>query len=227
MVDYMVSQPDGISRANVSSLHSIALNVLAKAAYGYSKDFKPLDIEFDPAADLSYADGVWVCTTKLFLAAFFPLWFLRLPFMSNVAKTVANAKEWLPNLTKDMLETERKLAMENGSSTDSNLMSMLVRLSDGEKTDITKTSQALKDEEISGNLFAFSAAGFDTTANTMGYALVLLAAYPEWQEWVQEELDYVWSSLSEEEKINPSYSVVYPQVTRILALMVSLSRYAL
>jgi len=95
-------------------------------------------------------------------------------------------------------------------------MSMLVRLSDNAKSSKAggATGQYLTEEEISGNMFIFTGAGFDTTANTLTYAIVLLSAYPEWQTWIQEEVDGVLGGTA-----SPDYTTVFPKLTRCLALM--------
>lgn len=106
-------------------------------------------------------------------------------------------------------------------------MEELVRLSDQEKirTD-TSTSESLDkvtkkfltEEEIAGNLFIFTAAGFDTTANTMSYAVVLLAVFPEWQVWIQTEIDTVFGGPG----MPPTdYATAFPKLSRCLAVMVS------
>ncbi|KAK0940387.1 hypothetical protein LTR91_027204, partial [Friedmanniomyces endolithicus] len=69
-----------------------------------------------------------------------------------------------------------------------------------------------------GNLFVFGAAGFDTTANTLSYALVLLARYPAWQAWLVEEVDRIFPAQPTSEQ-QLEYSAVFPQATRTLAFM--------
>lgn len=110
-----------------------------------------------------------------------------------------------------MLEGERQNVSHQPRD---NFLSMLVRLSDQEK----KTSgKYLTEEEISGNLFTFTAARFDSTANTMGYAVIFLTAYPEWQDWIRQEL-----SDFDVDVTNWKYGDVYSNCPRILAVMVGL-----
>ncbi len=136
-------------------------------------------------------------------------------------QTLGSAVGRLPGLTREMLESERKRAA-SGSDTRDNMMSMLVRLSDSGKEVAGGSSQYLTEDEIVGNLFIFTGAGFDTTANTMGYAITLLAAYPQWRLWIQEEIDHVWASLKEDNTKAPKYTSAFPRLTRVLAVMVSL-----
>ena len=45
----------------------------------------------------------------------------------------------------------------------------------------------------------------------------MLAIYPEWQQWIFEELDAV---LKEGNMVDYDYTVVFPKLTRCLAVMV-------
>jgi cytochrome P450 len=73
----------------------------------------------------------------------------------------------------------------------------------------------LSDQEISGNLFIFTVAGFEATANTMGYAVLFLAAYPAWQDWIREELGHLPA-----DPLAWKYDEVFPRSKRVLAVMV-------
>jgi cytochrome P450 len=97
------------------------------------------------------------------------------------------------------------------------LMSMLVKESDAEKRD-GEAGLGLTEDEIMGNLFVFTAAGFDTTANTMGYAMTELAVNDRWQDWLIEEIDDVLKDMPEE----LDYAEVFPKLNRCLAIMVCL-----
>ena len=49
----------------------------------------------------------------------------------------------------------------------------------------------------------------------MAYAITHLAAYPEWQDWIHEELDTVVPAGADLD-----YEATYPKLKRCLALMV-------
>jgi len=118
------------------------------------------------------------------------------------------------------LHLQENIVQERCNPSGSNsLLASLVRLPD-QKTKIStsrssKTSTFLTEEEIIGNLYNMTIAGFDTTANTLSYALMMLVINPEWQDWIIEETDEV-------SKLHPGayYSVAFPHLTRLLALMV-------
>jgi hypothetical protein len=220
------------------------MHVLGRIGYGQHTPFTVRSSSLDASEDMSYVDAIALCTENLLSAAFLPASLLKLPIMPRVLQRLGVALTRLPSLTRNMLDQERQrassiasragdilTAKSDGSPT--TIMSTLVRLSDQEKNraegdnaNVLKPDQPLKrdtksyltEEEIAGNLFIFTAAGFDTTANTMAYAVTLLAVYPEWQAWIQIEIDSVLGGLSK----TPDYATEFPRLTRCLAVMVSL-----
>ncbi|KAE8834074.1 hypothetical protein PTNB73_09924 [Pyrenophora teres f. teres] len=231
----------------ITGLRAIAMNVLVRIAYGYSKPFSLPHSSAQPSARVSYVDAISLCTELLVLAAFIPGILLRLPIMPRLLQTLGAAVKQLPDLTRDMLDQERSNSSSTLSNGRSTIMSTLVCLSDQGKDESLKESRFpvemnhqkteasstgglyLTEEEIVGNLFIFTAAGFDTTANTMSYAITLLAAYPEWQTWIQAEIDTVLGdSLGgiDGKSPLPEYRTVFPKMKRCLAVMVSLNNLA-
>ena len=79
-----------------------------------------------------------------------------------------------------------------------------------------KSRLHISEDEITGNLYQSTIAGFDTTANTMANAITILAIYPEYQVWIIEEIDHV-------SKLNGDldYERTFPAMKRCIALMVS------
>ena len=122
----------------------------------------------------------------------------------------------------EMLTTERHLISSKKIDTRS-LMNALIRASDEAKeTEVKgKTVSGLTDEEIFGNLFMYNLARHETTANTLAYAIVLLAAHPECQEWMAAEIEAVLKDNSNIETWN--YEKVFPKLNRCLAFMVILT----
>lgn len=214
------------SSDSLPGLRAIAINVLTRVAYGRHTTFSISSSYRDSNKRLSYADSIALVTDLLLAAAFVPSSILRLPFMPRLSKRLGQALIQLPSLTTDMLDQERSRLSEDGQN---NIMTTLLRLSDQAKADDrnhgtvstgTEKKQYLTENEIAGDLFILTAAGFDTTSNTMSYALVLLAAYPQWQAWIQAEIYAVLRNhdghLAEED-----YATMFPRLTRCLAIMVS------
>ncbi|KAK1994420.1 cytochrome P450 [Colletotrichum falcatum] len=228
----------------IAGLRAVAINVLSHIAYGARKPFAPISLPRDPKADMTYVDSVSLCTSLLVIAALVPGWLLGLPFMPKLLQTLGVARARMPGLTRDMLEQERRRAAEetaDGRTGPQTIMSLLVRISDQEKKQAASSEKQaatggsalmnktyLTEDEIGGNLFIFTVAGFDTTANTLAYAVTLLAAYPEWQAWIQAEIDAVLgpapSGAAETDDELPDYAAAYPKLVRCLAVMFEVLR---
>lgn len=99
-----------------------------------------------------------------------------------------------------------------GEPRDHNLMTSLVRASQDEH----KTSGGLTESEIYGNMFAFNFAGHDTTANTFTFALYYLAAHPEAQDWISEEIQAVFG---DREPHMWNYRADFHRLKRCLSIM--------
>ncbi|KAF2252133.1 putative cytochrome P450 [Trematosphaeria pertusa] len=98
------------------------------------------------------------------------------------------------------------------------LLEAMVKANEAEKQQLQKTTSRpsyLTESELYGNIFVFNLAGYETTASTLTFALPYLAAHPETQDWVIEEVDryYVQRSTDDE------YENTYPKLVRCLAVM--------
>ncbi|KAK4936984.1 hypothetical protein LTR66_015264 [Elasticomyces elasticus] len=209
MLQYMVQNPGD---QTLNGLRVIAKNVIGKA--GYDANMPWTTTEHHTAGSLSGETGAYFQTISLVAdnilpAALLPSWFMRLPIMPSSLQTLGAQMDKVPRYIRSMLKGERESASKKPRD---NFLSMLVRLSDQEAK---SSGNFLTEEEISGNLFTFTAAGFDSTANTMGYAVTLLAAYPEWQEWIREELSGLDADLT-----RWTYESIYSKCPRILSVMV-------
>ncbi|KAH7406696.1 cytochrome P450 [Phaeosphaeria sp. MPI-PUGE-AT-0046c] len=241
--DILLSSPSSSTHENghtVTGLRTIAMNVLARVAYGHRKPFVLHTPIRDTSSSMSYVDAIAVCTELLIAAAFIPAGLLRLPFMPMSLRILGVALQRLPGLTRYMLDQERQMSCESrdtngdaiaaGQDSSNTIMSTLVHLSDHEKEQADKRSVResnvgrpyLTEDEIAGNLFIFTAAGFDTTANTMSYAVALLATHPQWQTWIQSEIDTVLGAAST--SMEPDYAMAFPMLTRCMAVMLETLR---
>ncbi|KAF2095350.1 putative cytochrome P450 [Rhizodiscina lignyota] len=86
---------------------------------------------------------------------------------------------------------------------------------DGSPNSAKSKYSYLADSELYGNLFVFNLAGYETTASTMSFALPYLALYPEFQDWVTEEVDAHYTNKTSQ----TSYEETYPKLIRCLAFM--------
>jgi len=138
--------------------------------------------------------------------------FLLTASAKKVMTAVSEFREYLVEMVEEEKNTLRQDAEKD------NLMSVLVRAAVSEEQG--KGRNGLSDEEIYGNLFLYSLAGHDTTANTLAYAIHIMATDPKLQTWIREELITVFG---DKEMIEDwEYEKAFPKLQRTLAFMVLL-----
>jgi cytochrome P450 len=199
---------------------TLSLDVLA--ATGFRKSYKfrsSTELGADEAR--SYRGSLAITLDNALFMMLVPPRILSLPFVPKTWKRVGQATKDFRQYMMDMFNEERRL-LNAGKPGTGNLMSSLVRVSEDEqKEDVKDGATGLKGltmNEILGNIFVINFAGHDTTANTLAYSMLLLAAYPEVQQWVGEELkEVVHDSSSETWK----YGELFPRLKRCQAVLVS------
>lgn len=193
----------------------LAMHVLATAGFGKEYDFDRAGLdEVKPGHIVSYGKALKtillnVTSVLLFSGVKAPAWLLprRLRALQVATK---DFRKYLA----EMVGEERNEA-QKGEKTD-NLMSTLVRANESAKNEIG-AKMVLSDDELYGNLFMFNLAGYETTAGTLVYALPLLAAFPDVQTWVLDEIN-----VNAEGIRKGNYEEVFPRLVRCLAVMVSI-----
>ncbi|KAJ8070167.1 hypothetical protein OCU04_000559 [Sclerotinia nivalis] len=94
---------------------------------------------------------------------------------------------------QQMVKDEKEL-IQQGKPGSQNIINSLIMASDemSEWTgDKAVGGRGLTEDEVYGNIFVYNFAGHDTMAITMNWTLYLLAAHPEVQDWVAEEINAV------------------------------------
>jgi len=204
-------------------MKKITIHVLSGAGMGASVDWhshaneKPRE-----GYKLTYIEA---CKTVIEAVAgpiVLPVWFMTswpsfLPgheFLQNLAPAMVE----FPIHTKHLLDEERKRTSTQSGETRSNIMSQLLKASEKDDKD---GKALLSEDEMMGNLFVFTSAGFDTTANTLSYALVLLCRYPQWLDWILEEVDQV---MPQDPSEPVDYVATFPKIVRIMGVMLEVLR---
>lgn len=209
--------------ATVDDTATLALHVLTSAGFGMSYPFdhdrhKPPD-----GHAMTYRDSLSLCLKNIITFAILPKQYLTKKWLPSKLRTLGQAVQEFQRYMEETLAHEKALISDRKPGS-GNLISAMLRVSEesrlpGEKDAVSKLG--LADEEIFGNIFAYSLAGLETTANTVATALVLLAANPKYQQWVAEEIDGVVGGISTSQVWD--YDVTFPQLQRCLAVMVSRS----
>jgi cytochrome P450 len=214
---WMMIGKDGVTNVPNDTM-ALALHVLTAAGFGRRYEFGAGVEALREGHAMSYRDALRAVLRNLFGAIVTSALFMRLPewMMPGKVREIKNAIMEFKEYMVEMVEEERASISKTSSERD-NLMSVLLRASESEGEG--KGRSALTDEEIFGNLFIYNLAGHDTTANTLAYAVTMLAADIKWQEWIGEEIRSVFSGKDSVE--NWEYEEAFPRLKRCLALMVS------
>jgi cytochrome P450 len=220
MISSWLSQPSGKVTTMVDDTRVVALHVISAAGFGVSHDFHGGARNLTEGHTLSYSAALMVVLDLIpsIIVSRMP-WLKSVPdlLLPQKVKSILEGTREFRQYMDEMLAGERKIMAENPGTAKPNLVSTLIRTSDEAMASGEKSSVRLSDDEIKGNMFIFNLAGHDTTANTLAYAVALLAVYPEVQEWVLEEVEEAFKENGEGKLV---YEEVFPRMTRCMAVMV-------
>ncbi len=208
---------------------TLSLNVLAATGFRRSYKFRSSS---QPESDdaHTYRNALQTVLDNSIFLMLVPPRFLVFPLLPTswvrIGKSAAAFKQYMIR----MLDEETSL-LKQGKSGTGGLMTSFVRALDthqkeqapGEINAAQSPSRGLTVEEIFGNIFVINFAGHDTTANTLAFSVVLLAANPEVQNWVADELREIIDSSQNE---TWDYDVLYPKLKRCRAVLVRISSVA-
>ncbi|KAI4116495.1 MAG: hypothetical protein LQ345_003095 [Seirophora villosa] len=203
------------TKTTVEDTATLALHVLTCAGFGTSYTFNEGVRKLAPGHEMTYRDSLSLCLSNIVTFAIIPKRYLSSPFMPRKLRRLGQAVRELQKYMDEMVAKERQADEERPAQT-TNLMSALVRASDEDmrSKELGHNSKTgLTDDEIFGNIFAYNLAGHETTANTVAFALVLLAAHPHYQEWVRAEIPHPQGIA------NTEYEFMFPRLQRCLAVM--------
>ncbi|KAK2746825.1 hypothetical protein FQN57_002867 [Myotisia sp. PD_48] len=204
---------------------TVSLNVLA--ATGFSRPHKFVGShESKPDLDEegSYQEALQIVLDNCILLMLIPPNYLTLPFLPKSLRLIGKAAVNFRTHIAEML-TEEMAALNDGKPGSRGLMTLFVRAIDTKQKEDAKYTtgssvpKGLSVEEVFGNTFVVNFAGHDTTANTLGFVVYLLTAYPEVQNWVREELQQVIPASG---KWN--YNDLFPMLKRCRALLLETLR---
>ncbi|KAF7193247.1 Cytochrome P450 monooxygenase [Pseudocercospora fuligena] len=222
----------GVAETNqvFDMLKKVTIHVLSGAGMGTTVSWASDGGEkkLKPGMKMDYMDACKIVTGATMGPIILPQWFTsnypswlpRHDFMRNLSVAMRE----FPVHTGDLLDLERErqssAAAEKGAASGTgNAMSALLQHAKTEQN-----PSGLTEDEIRGNLFIFTVAGFETTANTLSYSIMLLIRHPSWQKWLFEEIDaIVPASGPADEELD--YQSLFPKCQRILAFMFETLRF--
>lgn len=204
---------------------TLSLNVLAATGFRKSYTFRRSDqVGTDEAR--TYRNALQTVLDNGIFLMLIPRHWLEFPWLPSSWTRVRDAANDFQHYMEHMLE-EETLQLEQGKSGSGGLMTAFVRALDmHQKREKASTGnkaesapKGLSVEEIFGNIFVINFAGHDTTANTLAFSMILLAANPEIQEWVAEEIQAVIQNRDSEGR---DYTELFPELKRCRAILVSI-----
>ncbi|KAF4554350.1 Cytochrome P450-like protein 78 [Elsinoe fawcettii] len=221
-----LSKDANVTLPSMEGMKKIAINVLSRAGYGIPKAWEDDDAPSESVSRGGRYHMDFMSSVKYMIDYLVPAAFMSPQILINMPSWVPGAEEMhrighavkeYPYHARARIAEERALlASSKSASARPSLLAQLV-LNSADAAQDTEKAALLTEPEMFGNLFVFTAAGFDTTANTLQFATMLLAAYPEWQDWLHEESKRLFPS-----GVNPSeldYASTFTKAPRHLALM--------
>lgn len=193
-------------------LRTLSMNVLAAAAFRESYDFVgSADLENRTFRLNNYRDSLYLVHKYAIFLMLVPYQLLTGRFLPRRMTIVGRAALSLKNFMMNII-VEESNALKEGSLNSSHprsggiIPSLVATLDQDTKDDRDAgkfTKRAKRDqlsvEDILGNVFVMNIAGHDTTANTLSFTMMLLAANPDVQDWLREEIGAVVGDKSEDD----------------------------
>ena len=205
-------------------VRTLSLHVLSGAGFGKFYSFQKAAEPPKLGHHFNYRDALAHILDNIMLILIFGPNLLSNQFLPKRLSSIGQATIDFKAYMKDMY-VEEKQSMADSKTETANIMASLIRASDVQTdlvddegprgSQITKSAvTGLSESEVYGNTFVYNFAGHDTTAITLSWTLYLLAANPEVQDWIGEEINKHTKTLPWD------YSGTFPKLKRCLAVMV-------
>lgn len=230
MLDYWKEYPD--IRRTRRDVRRFSLHVLSATGFGKSYSFDRATEEAPPGGSLTYKDSLSIILENAILIMVLGPKLLTGSLQRYLPKhwsLVGQATSTFKSHIAENIQEEKRLIAEGKANT-GNFIGAMVRASeeataagrdeDDGKTEGRRSNLGLTESEIFGNIFVFNFAGHDSIAITLTYMITHLAAHPEVQDWIAEEIQHVCKD--QEGGATVPYREAFPQLKRCIAVVVSL-----
>ncbi|KAF5498055.1 Cytochrome P450 86A2 [Colletotrichum siamense] len=227
MIQHYFSASSGRIIDPVEDVREVYLHVFTGVCFGVKYDFRQAAEKYIPEGhSRSYKDCLHTSLKDLLILRLVPKWILDLPVLphriSNFRDSAREMRQYLDEMIASSKEELEEKGIRRRTQTD-NLLSFMVK-SNGEIEAKNASSEAslkrncLTESEIRGNLFTYSLGGHESSAHTLTFALYLLAALPEEQEWLAAETTSVLGQKTDWQS-EESFMEVFPRLKRCQAVM--------
>ena len=197
-------------------LRTVTLNVLASSVFRETYDFiGSADLKGNLPPVESFRDALLIVHEYIVHLMVIPYRYLTGPLVPKKLIKIGHAARYLKEVITKIVLKERA-AHQDGGSGSGGLVTSLVRA-----IDHTSKRGVLSMDETIGNIFMINFAGIDTTANVLAFMLMRLAAEPELQDWVYEEIQ----SISQGRPVQDwEYDDMFPHFKRTFAVFLETLR---
>lgn len=225
-----------------ADIRTFSLNVLASTALKRSYTFRgSADSDADLTATITttttatttttegdadrYRDSLQTILDNILLLLVIPFKYLASPVMPAKWQKAGRAAISFQDMMTEMLEEESS-ALAQGKPGSGGIMTGFAQALKVHKKEEAagvpfQERKGLSASEAMGNTFIMNFAGHDATYNTLSFAVLLLVAHPEVQEWVAEEVSAVTGGAPAHEW---DYKTVYPRLKRCRAVILETLR---
>ncbi|KAH7323164.1 putative cytochrome P450 [Stachybotrys elegans] len=212
MMEYWTSRPS--IRNTADDLRTLSLGVLSKAGFAKSFKFEGHENATHANPSESYKDSLQLILENcILIIAMGPKFFTNTSWLPKKYRELGKAITAFQNFMKDMYELEKSKVAKglSGTGDSRTFLSSLAKASLE-----AKDGQYLTEQEIYGNIFVINFAGHDTSSHVFTFAVFFLAANPDIQDWVAEELHHV---LGQRKPNEWDYLSDFPRLKRCLAVL--------
>ncbi|KAH8658139.1 cytochrome P450 [Xylariales sp. PMI_506] len=223
MLQYWTSKPSVTSTAD--DTRTLSLHIMTRAGFGKSFKFVGHDEQLENSKAVSYKNSLQTILEDCILIMVLGRKFISKPWLPRKLRNLhAACTDFQAHMTEMYEAEKRTLAAGQGSGGgDRNLMTQLVRASqDYEGEGRGGGGGGLTENEIYGNMFVFNFAGHDTTTHTLTFLLFHLAAHPDVQAWLREEIRAVVGDESDPSRWD--LATTFPRLRRCLAVLMETLR---
>ena len=204
-----------------NDLRTLSLNVLA--SHGFHRSYKFCSSKNQGLDEAQrYRDSLETVLDNALFLMFIPYSYLTLPFLPRTWRRIGRAGAEFKRQMKTMLDDEIRLISRGEPGTGSIMTAFVRALNTNEKDRSAgqhaegQSTKGLNVDEIFGNIFTVNFAGHASTANTLAFSVLLLAAYPEVQDWVAKEVQQILPSRNSEDW---NYAAAFTELKRCRAVL--------
>ncbi|KAM4067577.1 cytochrome p450 [Hirsutella rhossiliensis] len=180
MQDWTENQPENIGE----DVNALTLAVISLAGFGKRlESVKDQTQDIPPGYRLSFLRAISDTTAYMLAILVFPSWLLELTPYAKASLAKKQLEKYMYAMirqAKQRIESVVQAAHDESEDRST-------------KEPAQSPRRGFNEDEVAGNLFIYLLAGYETTANAIVYALVVLALRPDIQAKVVEEVDRVYA----------------------------------